>query len=241
MDAITTLRNDHREVERLFKEALKTDDEARLQDLGARIIQQLSIHAAIEEQVFYPAVLQALPRLQRALVKSLEAHHAAKTMLAEVDRLTSASDRYKAKLEVLIDNVRHHVEEEEQELFPKVRDALRPKDLNEIGDLLDQAKKVAPTKPHPHAPDTPPANFANLAVAIVDRARTAGEDAVRKLTGRGSRSSRPSKSPTKSATKSTVKSTTAKASSSTKSASKKTSGAAKSTAKKSTKAAAKKR
>ena len=183
MDAITILRNDHREVEKLFKEVLRAEDEAKLQRLGAEIIKELSIHAAIEEQVFYPAVLQALPKEQRALVKSLEAHHAAKSMLAEIDRLAAASDRYKAKLEVLIDNVRHHVEEEERDLFPKVRDALPPKELKEIGELMEQAKKVAPTKPHPHAPDTPPANFANLAVAVVDRARTAGEEAVRRLTG----------------------------------------------------------
>lgn len=185
MDAITILRNDHREVEKLFKQVLKAGDDTGLQELGSEIIKELSVHAAIEEQVFYPAVLQALPRQQRALVKSLEAHHAAKTMLAEIDRLAATSDRYRAKLEVLIDSVRQHIAEEEEDLFPRVRDALRPKDLQEIGELLDQAKKVAPTKPHPHAPDTPPANFANLAISIVDRARTAGEEAVRKLTKRG--------------------------------------------------------
>ena len=232
MDAITILRNDHREVEKLFKEVLRTEGEAKLQRLGAEIIKELSIHAAIEEQVFYPAVRQALPKEQRALVKSLEAHHAAKSMLAEIDRLAAASDRYKAKLEVLIDNVRHHVEEEERDLFPKVRDALPPKELKEIGDLMEQAKKVAPTKPHPHAPDTPPANFANLAVAVVDRARTAGEEAVRRLTGRSA--------PTKASTtkKSTAKkSATKKAAATkktTKTATKKT-AAKKTSAKKATK------
>lgn len=221
-------------MEKLFKEVLRTDDEAKLQRLGADIIKELSIHAAIEEQVFYPAVLQALPRQQRALVKSLEAHHAAKSMLAEIDRLAAASDRYKAKLEVLIDNVRHHVAEEEQDLFPKVRDALRPKDLQEIGDLMDQAKKVAPTKPHPHAPDTPPANFANLAVAIVDRARTAGEEAVRRLTSRGDGAKKPAP-----AKKNTPTKRTAKKSAPAKRAAKKTTGSAKKTVKKAAKTAKK--
>lgn len=242
MDAITILRNDHREVEKLFKEVLRTEDEGKLQRLGADIIKELSIHAAIEEQVFYPAVLQAVPREQRALVKSLEAHHATKSMLAEIDRLAAASDRYKAKLEVVIDNVRHHVEEEEQDLFPKVRDALRPKDLQEIGELLEQAKKVAPTKPHPHAPDTPPANFANLAVAIVDRARTAGEDAVRRITGRGASNTAKKVAPAQKRTPAKKASaSTRKAASSAKKASSTAKRTAKSTAKKAPKKATKKR
>ena len=258
MDAITILRNDHREVEKLFKEVLRTEDEGKLQRLGADIIKELSIHAAIEEQVFYPAVLQAVPKEERALVKSLEAHHAAKSMLAEIDRLAAASDRYKAKLEVLIDNVRHHVEEEEQGLFPKVRNVLGAKDLREIGDLMEQAKKVAPTKPHPHAPDTPPANFANLAVAIVDRARTAGEEAVRRLTSRGdggttkaaparraapAKKSAPAKSTAKKAT-GTAKKATGSAKKSTKSATKAATKSVKKaakSAKKTTKKATKKR
>ena len=244
MDAITTLRNDHRDVEKLFKEVLRTEDETKLQRLGMEIIKELSIHAAIEEQIFYPAVLQALPREQRALVKSLEAHHAAKSMLAEVDRLTAASDRYKAKLEVLIDNVRHHIEEEEQDLFPKVRNALKPNELEEIGDLLETAKKVAPTKPHPHAPDTPPANLANLAVAVVDRARTAGEEALRRLTSSAptKRAGSPAKKAPAKKPASPAKKTTAAATKTSKSAKKTASSAkkaGKSAAKKTTSSAKK--
>jgi hemerythrin superfamily protein len=198
MDAITMLRNDHRDVQKLFRQVESTTDAAQLERLGAQIIEMLSVHASIEEQVFYPAVEQALPRSASAVLKSLEAHHAAKSILAEVDRLTPGSDRYQPKLLVLIDNVRTHIAEEEQDMFPKLRDALGRKQLDEIGDLMDQARKLAPTKPHPHAPDTAPQNYANIAVGIVDRARSAGENVVRnvanRVSGGGSKKSTTKKS-----------------------------------------------
>ncbi len=181
MDAITLLKNDHKAVESLFKkfEKLREDQAEPQRELGGQIIELLSVHAVVEEQFFYPAVREALPQSKRSILKSLEAHHAAKSLLAEVDRLTPESDRYIAKFLVLIDSVRHHVAEEEGQLFPQVREALGRKELAEIGDALEQAKKVAPTKPHPHAPDVPPGNLAVGAVAaIADRARTVGERVV---------------------------------------------------------------
>ena len=220
MDALSLLREDHREVEQLFKKVeAAAPDGIGLEETGRQIIEELSRHASVEEQVFYPAVERALPESERAILKSLEAHHAAKSILAEVDRLTAGHDRYQAKLLVLIDSVRQHVAEEEDELFPQVSRALSEDQLNEIGDLMEQAKRVAPTKPHPHAPDTPPGNFLNLAVAVVDQARTAGEKAVRRVTG--GRSTGSSRS-TGSAKKSTsgAKKTATKASSSAKSTTK---------------------
>ncbi|MDP8987034.1 MAG: hemerythrin domain-containing protein, partial [Actinomycetota bacterium] len=72
-----------------------------------------------------------------------------------------------------IESVRHHVEEEEGELFPQVRQALGRKRLGEIGDAMEELKKSAPTRPHPRAPDTPPGNVAaNKAAGVLDRART---------------------------------------------------------------------
>ena len=211
MDAITMLREDHREVEKLFREVERVRDAARAQELGSKIIEELSRHAAVEEQVFYPLVQRALPSTEDALLKSLEAHHAAKSILAEIDRLAAGHDRYVPKLLVLADAVRAHVAEEEQDLFPKVRDALTRKQLADIGEVMAQAKRAAPTKPHPHAPDTPPANFLNLAVGILDQARTAGEKAVRRLRGGGStkKASTAGKKATKKATKATKKATKA--------------------------------
>lgn len=231
MDALSLLREDHREVEQLFR---KVETAGRngdgLEEVGRQIIEELSRHASVEEQVFYPAVERALPNAERDILKSLEAHHAAKSILAEVDRLTAGHDRYQAKLLVLIDSVRQHVAEEEEALFPQVSRALSEAQLNEIGDLMEQAKRVAPSKPHPHAPDTPPGNLLNLAVAVVDQARSVGEKAVRRVSGgRSTGQSRSTGSAKKSG--SGAKKTTTKASTSTKSAAKSASKSASKSAK----------
>jgi hypothetical protein len=79
-------------------------------------------------------------------------------------------ERYKAKVTVLIESVRHHIEDEEGEMFPKIREALGRKRLVEIGEALEAARKTAPTHPHPKAPDTPPGNLiGGPALAIKDR------------------------------------------------------------------------
>jgi hypothetical protein len=79
----------------------------------------------------------------------------------------------------MIENVRHHVKEEEQDLFPKVRARLSRSRLLEIGDELRAAKSRVPTRPHPYAPDEPPGNvLVGGAVAVIDRARTAGKKVV---------------------------------------------------------------
>jgi hypothetical protein len=86
--------------------------------------------------------------------------------------MDASDERFDAKVTVLIESVRHHVKEEETELFPAVRAALGRKRLGEIGDLLEAAKKVAPAHPHPRSPDTPPGNvIAGAAAAVIDKAR----------------------------------------------------------------------
>ena len=172
-DAITTLRNDHRSVEKLFKEYERTGDGAdkTREKLVASMIEALSVHAAIEEQVFYPAVRAWVEGADRAVLEALEEHHIVKWELSELDGLDADDERFGAKVTVLIENVRHHVAEEEGSLFPTVRAAVGRKDLRELGDRLEQARQVAPTKPHPRGPDEPPGNLAVGAIAgVIDRA-----------------------------------------------------------------------
>src|SRR4028118_1988126 len=81
-------------------------------------------------------------------------------------------ERFKAKMSVLMESVRHHVKEEESELFPQVRKEIRRKELAELGEALEKAKKTAPTKPHPRAPDTPPGNLvAGPTAGVLDKAK----------------------------------------------------------------------
>ncbi len=155
------LKNDHKVVERLFKQfekAKKADDGDTKVEVVGRIIEELAVHTGIEEQVFYPAVREELPETEDTVLEGLEEHHIAKWTLSELEGMGPGDERFDAKVTVLIESVRHHVEEEEGELFPEVRKALGRKRLGQIGDSMEQAKETAPTRPRPQAPDTPPGN-----------------------------------------------------------------------------------
>src|SRR3954468_19210128 len=187
MDAVTHLRNDHKTVEGLFKKFEKAGPNAHKtkQDLVEKIVEELSIHAAIEEQVLYPAARQAVPDENDLVLESLEEHHIVKWVLSEVDGMDPSDERFTAKVTVLIENVRHHVEEVEGELFPALRKAMKRKELEELAQAMEQAKKMAPTHPHPRAPDTPPGNLvAGAAAGAVDKAEDTGKKTVRKILGR---------------------------------------------------------
>src|SRR3954470_23338381 len=158
MDAISLLKDDHKNVERLFKRFEAAGDRAYTQkrDIVDRIIEELAAHAAIEEQVFYPVARATVPKTEDIALESLEEHHIVKWVLSELDTMSPEDERFDAKVTVLIENVRHHVEAEEKEMFPAVRKALSGSDLDELGKVLARAKKVAPPHPHPKAPDEPP-------------------------------------------------------------------------------------
>jgi hemerythrin superfamily protein len=189
MDAITLLKGDHKSVKRLFRQFERTGERgaARRRALVDKIISDLSIHAAIEEQLFYPAARRCVPDAEDHVLESLEEHHVVKWVLSELEDLDPTSERFKAKVTVLIENVEHHAEEEEEELFPKVRAALGRKALAELGEEMAKAKSKAPTRPHPRMPDTPPGNVLTAPIAaLVDKAREVGKRATRPVgTARG--------------------------------------------------------
>jgi hemerythrin superfamily protein len=174
MDAISLLTADHRDVERHFKAFEKAGERAYATKGKAveAIIEALSVHAVIEELVFYPAARRARTESTGLVLESLEEHHIVKWVLSELESMEPTDERFNAKVTVLIEQVRHHVEEEEQDLFPKIREALTEEHLAELGEELEAAKKVAPTRPHPRSPDTPPGNlFAGLVAGGVDAVR----------------------------------------------------------------------
>jgi hemerythrin superfamily protein len=172
MDAITLLKDDHRTVEELFKRFERSGDAAHAEkrELVGRIIEALSKHAAIEEQLFYPVTRETVPEVRDLALESLEEHHVVKWVLSELDGMDPAAERYDAKVTVLIETVRHHVEEEENDYFPKVRDELGAAALENLGEALQNAKQGAPSHPHPRSPDTPPGNLvAGAGAAVVDK------------------------------------------------------------------------
>jgi hemerythrin-like domain-containing protein len=205
MDAITMLKEDHQTVERLFKRYEKAGDRAfaEKRKLADQIVEALSKHAAIEEQVFYPVARATVPGTEDIALESLEEHHIVKWVLSELDGMDPAAERFDAKMTVLIENVRHHVKEEEQEFFPKVRAELDRNALAEVGKAMEAARELAPSHPHPRSPDTPPGNLAAAAGAsVVDRLNdtlsgvaqgsvSAVQELVARILGRGKRPSAP--------------------------------------------------
>lgn len=172
MNAITLLKADHKTVKTLFKQFEQLGENARSEKkkVVERIIKELAVHAVIEEQVLYPAARKAVPDGEENVLEALEEHHIVKWTLSELEKMSPEEERFDAKVSVLIESVRHHIEEEEGELFPKLRQAMGRKDLEALGASLEAAKKVAPTHPHPRAPDTPPGNLvAGAGAALMDR------------------------------------------------------------------------
>jgi hemerythrin superfamily protein len=158
-DAIVLLKNDHKEVEKLFKqfEKLGPNASSTKRKVVDRIIEELSRHASIEEMHFYPTVREQAKDLEDQVLEGLEEHHIVKWTLSELQDLDPENERFDAKVTVLIESVRHHVEEEEGQMFPLVREAMGRKALQELGGTLEEAKKSAPVEPYPQAPDEPPA------------------------------------------------------------------------------------
>src|SRR3954452_8225888 len=172
MDAITLLKTDHKNVEQLFKRFEKAGERAYTEkrDLVDRMIEELAQHAAIEEPGFYPVARATVPKTESITLESLEEHHVVKWLLSELQGMDPRAERFDAKVSVLIENVRHHVKEEEGEFFPTMRDELGRSALNALGEALESAKKSAPTHPHPRAADTPPGNLVmGAAAGVADR------------------------------------------------------------------------
>ena len=130
MSAIELLESQHREVEKLFTQLEKAKDTERKTRLFEEIADKLAIHAAIEEHQFYPAV--KAKRTEDILLEALEEHLGIKRVLADLLKTDADDDTFDAKLKVLQEQVEHHVEEEESDLFPKVKKLLDASELDAL-------------------------------------------------------------------------------------------------------------
>ena len=174
MDAITLLTKDHREVEQLFQRFEQVQGEQRRQ-VAESIIRELAIHSEIEKLHLYPTLREALGEEgQRLTEHSLEEHQRVEEALAELDRSLggAATQPFAERMQTVVREVRQHVEEEEGEIFPKLRRALDLGRLNEMGARMEESKGRVPTHPHPSAPNQGVAHeVMGRAAGIVDRVR----------------------------------------------------------------------
>ncbi len=147
-DAIVILREDHKQLRALFREFQKpATTSARKGRLVKQVIELLTVHTYLENEVVYPQVRELLPDLEDDVLESYEEHHVADLLVMELASLKPGDERFEAKTTVLIENVTHHMDEEEQDWFPKVREGLGRKRLQQMGEELQAARKKAPRKP----------------------------------------------------------------------------------------------
>lgn len=138
MDAFNLLKQDHRKVEELFSQLESSRGQAKLR-VFEQIKMELELHAHIEEKVFYPA-LEESKQTHELVLEAYEEHDVVKKLLRELGRAKTATEEWEAKATVLQENVEHHVEEEENELFTKARAALSQEDIEELGEELAAEK-----------------------------------------------------------------------------------------------------
>src|SRR6478672_4376828 len=148
-DAIVLLKADHKEIREQFRRFAAAGENAAAAKgkIVDKIIELLTVHTYIENELMYPEVRTLLPDLEDDVLESYEEHHVADVLVAELAAMEPDAERFDAKTTVLIENVTHHMDEEEQDWFTKVRAGLGRKQLQDLGARMLDMKKTAPRSP----------------------------------------------------------------------------------------------
>jgi hemerythrin superfamily protein len=177
-DLIEAIITDHREVEGVFTEIESSADPRSRRELVEHVIVELVRHSVAEEQYLYPTARKALPNGDELADHELEEHAEAEEVMKAIEKTDATDPKFDELVGKLMEDIRHHLQDEEKDLLPKLREACDAAELRDLGQKFEHAKKMAPTRPHPSAPDRPPANkILGPGVGLIDRMRDA-------LTGR---------------------------------------------------------
>lgn len=177
-DVIEILTHDHREVEQMFAEldslrgATDEQSRSRRKDIAEQVTIELVRHSVAEEVAVYPKVEEKVSQAEAERAK--REHAEAEETMKRLEKLDPADPAFEAELQTLMIEIRAHVAEEEGEMFPHLRSIFSQQELVKIGEQVEAVKKIAPTRPHPSAPDQPPGNLMLGPVAgLFDRLRDA--------------------------------------------------------------------
>jgi hemerythrin superfamily protein len=174
-DLVEVLVHDHREIEEMFAELETGDagpDERRR--MANALVAELVRHTVAEEQYLYPTIRRVLPGGDRIADHEIHDHTEAEADMKRLEGLHAIDPDFDFVLTRLMAEVRQHLLEEEVEIFPRLRAAADPDELRELARKAQLIKKIAPTRPHPGAPDRPPLNrVLDPALGLVDRIRDA--------------------------------------------------------------------
>src|SRR5215210_858093 len=175
-DVIEILEHDHREVEEMFAEleslrgATSEDDKERRKELTEDVTIELVRHSVAEEVLVYPKVEDKVSKEEAEHAR--EEHAEAEETLQRLEKLDADDPSFDDELATLMKEIRHHIEDEEGEMFAHMRQTIDEDELRNLGGRVEAFKKVAPTRPHPNVPNEPlPRMAAGPAASLFDRMR----------------------------------------------------------------------
>ena len=142
MDAIQLLKDDHEKMKKLLSEAEQTTEQAakRREEIFTTIKEELTVHETIEEEIFYPA-LKDHPKTKEIALEAYEEHHVVDMVMAEIEGVAFDDETWAAKFKVMKENIEHHIEEEEKEMFKQARDAFEKQELEDLGARMTARKE----------------------------------------------------------------------------------------------------
>jgi iron-sulfur cluster repair protein YtfE (RIC family) len=142
VEALALLKKDHGKVKELMKKLEKTEAPKEREELFGRLKADLQVHEIIEEEIFYPT-LKKHPRAKDIVLEGIEEHNVVDRLLGELSALSTKSETWGPKCKVMIENIEHHIEEEEGEMFRKARQVFERNELEDLGERMTRRKTEA--------------------------------------------------------------------------------------------------
>lgn len=171
-DVVDVLTADHTRVEKWFRDYERTPSAVERRRLTTNIIIELVRHAEAEEMYVYPRARLVLPDGPAVIDREIAQHSEAERIMSRLDRLKPMDAAFDPLVRDLMRVIRRHVREEEKDWFPRLRQLMPATERRRLAELVEGAKVVVPTRPHPSAPNRPPLNvLVGVGTGVADRAR----------------------------------------------------------------------
>jgi hemerythrin superfamily protein len=172
-DMVSVLVKDHAEIKEYFRQLESATDAKTRRDTADRLTAEVVRHSVAEEMYLYPAARDALPDGDKLVDEEIKEHSEAEKLLKRWEGMDGDDPEFMTVYAEIKKGLLHHIDEEEEpKLFPQMQAALSTEQQNGLGEKITQAKKLAPTRPHPSAPDGPPMDkILGVPMGIIDRVR----------------------------------------------------------------------
>lgn len=172
LDVVDELTTDHREALELLDSIGTSGDNSERRELADTVISEVVRHAVAEEMYVYPAMRKHLPDGEEAVQHDIEEHKELERVMKELEGTDPSEPSFQSLVREMTEKLRHHAHDEESEQFPRLREAVPHQELVEMREKVETAKRIAPTRPHPDAPNNELFHkLVGPGVGLVDRLR----------------------------------------------------------------------